>query len=186
MTAAIWGAISIICFILYILLFFGGIAAKRVWMVITAITCLITGLITGGMGLYYFSSAMVSIAGNTVNSRTSEEVYAAELGRPAYHCVQIVDYATPNGITNQKTTICFLSCAGETKRILSQRHYDIALRNTEDVLTMPGTDACCSAFLHPRRFGDTLIECLSSEGNNVYTLYISADSSRVYYTTAHR
>ena len=166
---------------LFIALLLFGIVRKKVWLIIVALLPLFAAMILVYMAFIEVSAVAIKAMTNPPSNRTAEEVFAEEFDRPQTPCVQIVDYHDPTvKVLHDKRLICFSACPAETRRILTGRRYDVTERATTDVITAM-SDKCCQSFVTTERFGARLWDCLASEGTDVYTMYVSMDSTRVYY-----
>ncbi|WP_345076668.1 hypothetical protein [Nemorincola caseinilytica] len=177
-----WIAITCSAGLIFVLTIILGIVRQKVWLVMVAVVALFATTVAGYITFAQITATVVKTVTKTGAERTAEEVFAAEFDRPQTPCIQVVDYYDPSvSVLNDKLSICFSSCPAETRRILGRRRYDVAQRITTDVMAAM-TERCCRNFVTPERFGSTVLECLASEGKDAYTMYISADSTRVYYT----
>lgn len=180
MTVITWVAVAAVAFILFVVFLLLGIVRKKVWMVIASVLCVGVGMLAGSAAFIRASSVAINAVTEAAADRTAEEVYASEFGR-GNNCVQVIDYYDPSvTVINDKRYVCFSCCIEETRRILSQRRYDMAERPTADIVNNMN-QKCCRTFFTVQRFGPTVKECLASEGKDAFTLYVSTDSTRIYY-----
>lgn len=180
MTVFSWIALAAVAFVLFVVFLLLGIVRKKVWMIIVSVLCVGVGMLAGSAGFIRASSVAVRAVANAAADRTAEEVYADEFGR-GEGCAQVIDFYDPSvTLVNDKRYVCFTACNAETRRILGQRRYDVAERGTANVINNM-ENKCCRSFFTVERFGPTVWECLASEGKDAYTLYVSTDSTRLYY-----
>lgn len=176
-----WIVFAAVFFLLFVVFLFAGIIRKKVGLVIAAVIALGMGMAVGTIAFIKLSGMAIDAVADATAPRTAEEVFAAEFGRAEANCVQIIDFYDPAVVVlHDKRYICFTACPAETRRILGQRHYDASQRPTSEIADAM-SDKCCRNFVTPARFGTEVWECLASEGTDAFSLYVSLDSTRVYY-----
>jgi hypothetical protein len=180
MTVITWVAVAAVAFILFVVFLLLGIVRKKVWMIIVSVLCVGVGMLAGSAAFIRASTVAIHAVTEVAADRTAEEVYASEFGR-GENCAQVIDYYDPSvTVINDRRYVCISCCTEEARRILSQRRYDVAERRTADIVNNMN-QKCCRTFFTVERFGPTVKECLASEGKDAFTLYVSADSTRIYY-----
>lgn len=176
-----WIGLTCLAGLVFVVSLIVGIVRKKVWLIIVAVIAVFVTMVTGYTAFVRISTVAIHAISKTTTERTAEEVFAAEFDRPQNNCVQVIDYYDPTvTVINDRRMICFSACPAETGRIMKRRRYDVAERATPEVAGSM-SDKCCQNFVTTERFGATVWECLASEGTDSYTMYVSMDSTRVYY-----
>ncbi len=139
-----------------------------------------------GVAAYKFANKSYDVIKAATKARPAKEVYAAEFGTSANDCVQIIGYSDVSIPTvDDQLLLCFRACPAEVARILSMRNYEVVDRALADVVAK-GDRECCRDYFSRERFGSMVMECMDATDGNVYTAYISKDSTHGLYVNARK
>ncbi len=176
-----WLAITIVLAILFGAGMLLGVVRKNLKLVILSVVVLGLSIIAGAITAYKFVNKSYNALQVAVAPKTGEELYTEAFGAPGNDCVKMIGFSEPVvHVTGSELVICFGACPAEVGRILSQHRYEVVKRprtEVQDIADKP----CCSNYFTRQRFGDTVLECMTSSKANSLTMYLSTDSTHVYY-----
>lgn len=137
-------------------------------------------LLCTGAGGYTIYRVIVGVQ-HAFTPRTGMQIYKALFGKPEYDCVTVIsqqDQVIPK--IDYAIWLYFETCPEEVSRILLRHRY--AIKPYSDTGIHSGDETSVSWFKPSSINSDGIkvFEWQSEDGRNVSTLYVSADSTKVY------
>jgi len=178
MTSVIpWISAAVLFLLLFIVLLLLAIVRKKVNLAIAAVACFLLFGVAGTVTAYKTLRRTIKLASDVATRRDGTKVYSDILGTPANGCVKI--YASSDPIiptSDDPVSVCFSICPAEVRRILAAKPFEVVKRPTADIAY--DAEQCCDNYFSYARFGDTLLECITTDaGGHVSTIWFSTDSA---------
>lgn len=172
-----WISAAVLFLLLFIVLLLLGIIRKKVNLVIGAVACFLLFGVAGGVAAYQTLRRTIRLASDIGTRRDGIQIYSDILGAPVNDCVKI--YASSDPIIptiDDPVSACFSTCPAEVRRVLAAKSFEIVKRPTADIAF--DAEQCCDNYFSYARFGDTLLECITTDADNhASTVWISTDSA---------
>ena len=171
-----WILICIILFIAVVVLALMAIVRRKLKLFIAATALFFVCM---GCGVYTLLKAGVKVLGiatKTFALEDGEHIYERTWGKPASSCVQILEYRDATiPIMDFEICLQFKTCPDEVARILAGKEYTSKVVDARVAQTLPlaGSKSFAST--------PSVIYLLADTEHGREELYISADSTEVYY-----